>query len=413
MQRLRTTIYTTFILLLIITVTTASASNRSMRPAATPKATDKYIVCLDAGHGGKDAGAVGSTSANREKDINLAIVKEIARLLRNNCPDVKVVCTRETDVFVELGRRAEIANKAKADLFVSVHTNAIPRNAARRPMGVQSYTLTLRTAGTNLEVEKRENSVISYEADGKYNYNVYNPNSSESDIMLELMQQRDMEESVNFAKLAQKEMVQTAGRADMGVLQANLAVLRLTYMPSVLLEVGYISTPAEENFLMSNNGRITMARSIYNAIVQYKAKVTGRQSTLVSVDKEDNSDYDDQPAPSTPTQQTTSGTKGKETSQKSQPQPTLSADLPVFKIQILAGTYDLKPNDRQFKGLKTEKVKDGSRYKYFYYASNDYNEVLKKKNEIKDQFPGCYIVAFKNGKLVDVNAAISEWKKKR
>ncbi len=227
-----------------------------------------FAVVLDAGHGGKDPGTVGSKSTNREKDITLAITLEVGRLLRENHPEIRQVLTRSTDVFVELGRRAEIANKAKADLFVSIHVNAIPRNAGHQALGVQSYTLSLKTVATNLAVEKRENSVIELEGDAarKYNYN----HSAESDIMFELMQDHDMKESVVFAKLAQNEMVGTAGRKDMGVRQANLAVLRLTYMPSVLLEVGFISTPSEENYMLSRAGQQELARSIYNAIVQYK-----------------------------------------------------------------------------------------------------------------------------------------------
>ena len=225
-----------------------------------------FVVVLDAGHGGQDAGAVGADRSNREKDINLAITLKVGELLRQNCPDVKVIYTRDADFFVTLDGRAKIANKAKADIFVSIHTNAVERTPGRQPVGVQSYTLTLRTAGTNLEVEKRENSVIQFEADGQQKYMLANNGSSESDIMFELMQDRDMQESVNLAKLCQDEMVQTGGRNDMGVLQANLAVLRLTYMPSVLLEVGFISTDAEAQFLMTDAGRTIMAKSIYNAI---------------------------------------------------------------------------------------------------------------------------------------------------
>lgn len=229
---------------------------------------DGFTVVLDAGHGGKDSGAVGSVRTNQEKNINLAVVKEIGRLLAANNPDIKVVYTRKTDVFVELGRRAEIANNAKANLFISVHVNAMPKGA-RQVTGVQSYTLALKTTDTNLEVEKRENSVIKLESTGaqtKYNYN----NTTEAQIMWELMQDTDMKESVNFAKMTQREMVNNGGRKNMGVQQANLAVLRLTYMPSVLLEIGYISTPSEEQYLMTTAGQNNIARCIYNAIVKYK-----------------------------------------------------------------------------------------------------------------------------------------------
>ncbi len=228
----------------------------------------RFVVVLDAGHGGKDPGAIGSKRANREKDINLAIALEVGRLLKANCKDVKVVYTRSNDTFLALGRRAQIANKAKADLFISIHTNALPKRA-KKLRGVQSFTLTLNTADENLEVEKRENSVIQLEEDGGERWS-YNTNSVESDIMYEMLQDQHMAQSVDFAKLAQREMVRTAGRKDAGVRQANLAVLRLTYMPSVLLEVGFISTPSDEQYLMTKSGRNQLAKSIYNAIKQYK-----------------------------------------------------------------------------------------------------------------------------------------------
>lgn len=231
------------------------------------QASPSFTIVLDAGHGGRDPGCIGSNRANREKDIALAITLEVGNLLQRNCPDVRVVYTRQTDVFVELGRRAEIANDEKADLFVSIHVNSLPKRASRQTMGVQSYTLSLDPAATNLEVEKRENSVIALEGEAakKYNYN----QTAESDIMFELMQDQAMQESVNFARMAQNEMISTAGRKDMGVRQANLAVLRLTYMPSVLLEVGFISTPEEERFMASANGRSLLAKSIYNAVAKY------------------------------------------------------------------------------------------------------------------------------------------------
>ena len=188
----KTYILITLLLLTPIIMVAGGISN-------SPAGNKKYTICLDAGHGGKDPGCVGSNRNNQEKDIALAIVKEVKRLLKANCSDVKIVCTRETDIFHELGRRAEIANKAKADLFISVHVNAIPRSSAQKPRGVQTYTLALRGASKNLEVEKRENSVIALES-GKY-YDAYNGLSAEIEIMRELMQQRDMEESVNFAKI--------------------------------------------------------------------------------------------------------------------------------------------------------------------------------------------------------------------
>ena len=403
---------------------------------------DRFVVVLDAGHGGHDAGAVGRPTTNREKDINLDITLKVGKLLNQNCPDVKVLYTRSTDVFVTLGGRADIANKAKADLFVSIHTNAIERSAARQPMGVQSYTLSLKTAGTNLEVEKRENSVIQFEADGEQKYSFANPNSSESDIMFELMQDRDMQESVNFAKLAQEEMVRSGGRKDMGVLQANLAVLRLTYMPSVLLEVGFISTPAEEAFLMTDEGRTVMAQSIYNAIARYKAQHTGRMSNLEKIDfkavqqqvdqrmaEQQNAAEQAEPAaqtavpspmmvvPVNAVQPQASTVPKANAVQEPQPaaaaQPNLGASRPVFKIQLFASSKSIAPGSAQFKGLKADHDFDGNLHKYTYGSTTDYNEILQLKKQIADKFPDVYIIALKDGVRMQLNDAIKEWRSNR
>lgn len=399
----------TYILLLVFVMTSVCAMAQNK----------KFVVVLDAGHGGHDAGAVGRPTTNREKDINLAITLKVGKLLEQNCPDVKVLYTRSTDVFVTLGGRADIANKAKADLFVSIHTNAIERSASRQPMGVQSYTLSLKTAGTNLEVEKRENSVIQFEADGEQKYGFANPNSSESDIMFELMQDRDMQESVNFAKLAQEEMVVSGGRKDMGVFQANLAVLRLTYMPSVLLEVGFISTPSEETFLMSDEGRTVMAKSIYNAIARYKTQHTGRMSNLEKIDyKAAQKQIDEHAAVLQPvvepvtiqsqTQQTESTEANTNTSTKAEP-----TKKPVFKIQLFVSAKVISPNSSQLKGLKAEYYEEASMYKYTYGSTTDYNEIIKIKKQIAEKFPESFIIAFKEGQKIQLNDAIKEWKKNR
>ena len=361
---------------------------------------NKFVVVLDAGHGGKDPGAVGSSSQNREKDINLGITLEVGRLLKANCPDVTLVYTRSTDVFIELGRRAEIANKAKADLFVSIHTNALPKTA-RKAMGVQSYSLCLRTADTNLAVEKRENSVIALEGEAAKKYD-YNP-SPESNIMFELMQDHDMKESVNFAKIVQNEMVHTAGRSDMGVLQANLAVLRLTYMPSVLLEVGYISTPAEEQFLMSTSGRQTMAKSIYNAIVKYKVQKTGKESKLEKVtpdtqdkkagkkNKEASTD-----ASSTEMEKTTTAddSNAQTADDSSNSSSTTTERQTVYKVQVLSGSTKLRPNDKQFKGLTCEMHQQNGRYTYTYGSASTMEEAKRLRQSIIDKFPQAFIVTF-------------------
>ena len=350
-------------------------------PASALTDGGQFVVVLDAGHGGKDPGCIGSSSRNREKDIAYNITMEVGRLLKNNHPEIKLVYTRSTDVFVELGRRAEIANKAKANLFVSIHVNALPKNATHYAYGVQSYTLSSSSTGTNLAVEKRENSVIALEGEAAKKYN-YNP-SPESNIMFELMQDHDMKESVAFAKMAQDEMVHTGGRKDMGVRQANLAVLRLTYMPSVLLEVGFISTPEEEKFLMSKDGQNIMAKSIYNAIEKYASQRTGKKANL---EKPSTSPVPTTTETAEPTSEVSTAT--------SAPATTNSEKRTVYKVQIFSGSVKLKSNDKQFKGLKCEMHQKDDRYIYTYGSASTMDEAKKIRQSILDKFPQAFIVTF-------------------
>ena len=225
-----------------------------------------FTLVIDAGHGGKDPGAAGRKS--KEKNINLAVALELGRLVAKNCADVKVVYTRKTDVFVELDERARIANKAKADLFISIHTNATAAKVG--PRGAETYTLGMHRAADNLAVAKRENSVITLESNYEQRYEGFDPNSSESYIIFELMQDKNMESSVKLAGLIQKQFRTTAGRVDKGVHQAGFLVLRATSMPSVLVELGYINNPSDVTYLTSTAGVNALAKSIYNAFVAYR-----------------------------------------------------------------------------------------------------------------------------------------------
>jgi N-acetylmuramoyl-L-alanine amidase len=225
-----------------------------------------YTLVIDAGHGGKDPGAIGRKS--KEKNINLAVALAFGKLVEQNCPDVKVVYTRKTDVFVELDERANIANRNKADLFVSIHVNSTA--AKNGPQGTETYTLGMHRAADNLEVAKRENSVITLESNYEQKYEGFDPKSSESYIIFELMQDKNMEQSVNFAKLVQQQFKSTAGRVNKGVYQAGFLVLRATSMPSALIELGYINNANEETYLCSAAGQSALAKSIYNAFKAYK-----------------------------------------------------------------------------------------------------------------------------------------------
>lgn len=230
-----------------------------------------FTVVIDPGHGGRDVGAVGRISL--EKDINLKVALALGNLIKKNYPGIKVVYTRSNDSFVELGRRATIANKAKADLFISIHTNS---TAAGRKgttaQGTETYTLGMHRAADNLAVAKRENSVITLETNYKQTYEDFDPNSSESYIIFEFMQDQYMASSVDFARMVQKQFATTAKRVNKGVHQAGFLVLREVSMPSVLIELGFINNRQEEKFLASEWGQKQLAKSIYNAFQAYYKK---------------------------------------------------------------------------------------------------------------------------------------------
>ena len=350
-----------------------------------------FTVVIDPGHGGRDPGAIGKRG--KEKNINLNVALKLGKLIQNNCKDVHIVYTRQKDVFVGLDRRAQIANDAKADLFISIHTNSVARGRTVR--GTETYTLGLHRTDENLEVAKKENSVILIESDYEQRYAGFNPNSSESYIIFEFLQDRNMEKSVQLATLIQRQFKNTAKRIDKGVHQAGFLVLRETTMPGVLVELGYISTPDEERYLLSEAGTDALARSIYQAFINYKEK----NNTPIAKGKV-----------TTPAPQPQPKTKEKTPA----PSKQVAQGKPVFKIQILTSDRKLPPKSKQFKGLSpVGHYQEKGIYKYTYGESTDYNKVLRTKRQISAKFKGAFIIAFKDGQKMDVNQAIKEFKNNR
>ena len=395
-----------------------------------------FVVVIDAGHGGHDPGAIGKTA--KEKNINLNVALKVGNLIKRNCDDVKVIYTRSKDVFIPLARRAEIANNAKADLFISIHTNALANSRTAR--GASTWTLGLAKSDANLEVAQRENSVILYESDYQTRYAGFNPNSAESYIIFEFMQDKYMEQSVHLASLMQKQFRHTCKRADRGVHQAGFLVLKESAMPSILIELGFISTPEEERFLNSEAGASTMAKGIYHAFLNYKReqeiRLTGVSKTIIPTEQEENNAPESvQDAPATAQKDTEEVAVSRQRellaeTTKDEPAATnvtkTTANRPIasqsatndseitFKIQILTSSKPLAKNDKRLKGLKeVDYYKEGGIYKYTYGASSDYNKVLRTKRTITAQFKDAFIIAFRNGEKMNVNEAIAEFKKRR
>ena len=533
----------------------------------------KFTLVIDPGHGGHDVGAMGKFS--KEKDINLRTALAFGKYVERNCSDVKVIYTRKTDVFVTLHGRAEIANKAKADLFISIHTNSLPGKKISR--GLETYTLGMHRAADNLDVAKRENSVILVEKDYKKHYGGFDPNSSESYIIFEFLQDHNMAKSVELAKLVQSNVCSTANRPNKGVKQAGFLVLRETSMPSCLIELGFISTSDEEKILNTESEIDKMARGIYQAFVKYKNNYSGgsSSSTKAPVQTEEPRQQEPEleirevvnmkqlpvpnepeigqlpmvvPAPSempnrnqepsqairpqqniaqnqraianqpnvaqnqqsqqvqrqaqvqrqnqqvrrepempqaqtlpmpqqpAPAQQPQAQTlpqveqprpaqqpqvhqlpqeqpqaivkrqteiasaprveqqpapraeqpaprveqpEPKKEPARQQPSIPRSATssahkapvgAPVFKVQIFVSDKVLDPKDTRLKGVVASYYKEGRVFKYTLGASTDYNEIVHLRKDMSEKFPGCFIIAFKNGEKVNTNDAIIEFK---
>lgn len=408
-------------------------------------ASKKFTLVIDPGHGGKDHGAIGVYS--REKDLTLKFGLAFGKLVEQRCPDVKVIYTRKTDVFIPLVTRAEIANKNHADLFISVHINALA--GGRKVRGVQTYTLGQgQNTGRkgiikNLEVAKRENSVILLEENYQQTYQGFDPTSPESNIMFEFIQDVNMQKSVELAKYMQQHICAATGLKDMGAHQNNLAVLRLSSMPGCLLELGFISTPEEELFMNAPQAADMYAIGIFNAFAQYKNRYYEGLTVPYKAPKK--------VTPTVPeivpqVYKQKEETKTKKAKRKSEPTPVLSKkeekkveettttdsrpvtetskpeviaetrddipapvnpDVPIFKVQILSSSRKIALNDEALKGLKgCEWYQEGTLWKYTYGSSTNYNEIRKLQKELTNRFPDAFIIAFKGGQRTNVNEAI-------
>ncbi|MBF1448361.1 MAG: N-acetylmuramoyl-L-alanine amidase family protein [Segatella oris] len=403
---------------------------------AVMAANRKFTLVIDAGHGGTDHGAPGSYS--KEKDLTLKYALAFGRYVEDNSPDVRVVYTRKTDVFVTLAGRADIANKCNADLFLSFHINAV--TGSKSAHGFQSWTLGRgehsgdRGIKANLDVAKRENSVMFLEKDYKTVYKGFDTNSSESDIMYEFIADKNREKSVELSRLLQQYVCASTGRVNGGSHQNNLAVLRLTSMPSCLLELGFISTPDEEDFLNDDASVALYVKGVYNAFMKYRQRYGNDISVPYKPIKEEPtipqvvpSDYRkpaaDNPAPRKSKRRVERKSAEADNNLAKVEPPHKEGDVqvpnrvendkPVFKVQLLVSSNVLKSDDNRFKGLTNiESYKEGL-YKYTYGASTNYNEIYRLRKQILDRFPDAFIVAFKNGNKMDINAAIQEFKSKR
>src|SRR5690554_757338 len=351
----RARVLLTYLLLLFLFVNELTAQERT------------FTVVIDPGHGGKDPGAVGASS--KEKDIVLSVGLKLGMQIEKNHPDVRVLYTRKEDRFVALNQRAEIANKARADLFISIHCNALDRRRTS-PQGVETFVLGLHRSKDNLDVAKAENAVIMYEEDYSVKYEGFNPNEPESYIIFEFMANEFLDLSVYFASLVQNQLVTNSKRVNRNVRQAGFLVLREVAMPSILVELGYISNRQEENYLKSESGQASLAASIYNGFREYKREQDKKSHVFDS-----------------------SGTAVYSTDR--------SQGKREYRIQFLTSSREYSSGAAVFKGLQpVDNYYEGSTYKYTYGSTASREEINRSLREVKKKFKDAFIVEFVDGQRV-------------
>lgn len=340
-------------------------------PAGAVDQDGQFILVIDPGHGGKDPGAV--NGKNQEKAINLNVALKLGKLIEDNCKDVKVIYTRKTDVFVELYKRADIANKAGADMFISIHTNSAKNKSAN---GAETYLLGVEENRTsaNLNAALEENKAILLENDYQTHYEGYDPNSPESMIIFEFMQNEYQKESLKMASFTQDQMISSAKRPDRGVHQAGYLVLWKSTMPSILVELGFISNDAECKYLVSQKGVDEMSQSLYNAFKEYLDYHNKQMEKAVPV------------------------------SQAIGNKPIES--LPVYKVQFMSLKNPLKSNDKRLKAYSdVSYYEEGGVYKYTCGDTTDYEAILKTKNSVQKKYKDAFVIAVYEGKKIDIKKA--------
>lgn len=381
MKHLLHNIKASFLLLLLIAITLPVMAQKS--------GSKTFTVVIDAGHGGVDPGALGRKS--KEKDINFKVSNLLGDMIKEAYPEVKVIYTRTTDVKIPLARRADIANKANANLFISIHSNA---SKNRNANGCQTFTL---GAGSDAEAKAAamyENEVILSEENFEETYKGFDPRSSESYIIFELMRSHDMEQSVKLAEMVQNGMLDKTSLTDRGVSSAGFLVLHRTVMPSILVELGFISNSKDEALIASKEGQEKLAKGIFNGFAEYY-ELYGKSKENKAGNKENKA-----------------GNKKSEDAPK-KTASTTGSDKPVFKIQIMVTDSKLKSNDKRLKGLDADYYTEKGVYKYTYGESEDYNEIAKIKKQISDKFKDAFIIAFLNGEKINTGKAIEMFKKQK
>ncbi|MBN2484420.1 MAG: N-acetylmuramoyl-L-alanine amidase [Bacteroidales bacterium] len=383
---------------LVFILLTGSRFSFSQQPAQDINKIRTVII--DAGHGGKDPGAIGRHA--KEKDIALALSLKVGKYIEEKIPDVKVIYTRKTDEFVSLIDRAKIANNNNADLMISIHVNWAQNETAS---GTESLILGLHRSGENFEAAKRENQVILLEDNYTVNYEGFDPNSEESYIMFSLMQNIYDEHSIRFADAVQYQFRERAGRKDRGVKRQGLLVLAQAAMPSILIEAGFISNEKEELYMMSEEGQDYLASAIFRAFRDFKKTMESNEYTFAEGDKNENTAHTVNSLPIAP--EIDNDKKLNSNNSKITNTANICVDSVLFKVQVLFSERKLERSDSLFNEFNdVQEINTDGRFKYVVGSKNTYNDALEYSKFVKNRYPDAFIVAVCNGKIIPLSEAL-------
>jgi len=381
-------------------------------PCDAQKDGKTFKVVIDAGHGGKDPGCLGSYT--KEKDVALNVALKTGKLISDNCPNVKVIYTRNTDVFVELYRRAKIANDNHADLFISFHCNANDNHGAH---GVETFVMGLHKSEANLAVARAENAAMLMEKDYEKNYGGFNPNSPESAVMFSLYSSAYLNNSILLADKVQKNLVGTTKMLDRGVKQAGYWVLWAVSMPSILIEMGFLSNPAEEKYLSDEKHKEDIANAIFQGFASYYTQMTGNKVNVSNVntkanqtEEQTNSDKKhDNSNDNIPDSQSDKAEKGEEAASGN---ASVKSDEIRFRVQFMALPDKVSSNDKRLKNIpELNCYFENNLWKYTAGNAENLQSAKEILNEIKAKYPDAFIIAFKGDEKIPVSEAVKLLKK--
>ena len=381
-------------------------------PVTAQKDGKTFKVVIDAGHGGKDPGCLGAYT--KEKDVALNVALKTGKLISDNCPDVKVIYTRNTDVFVELYRRAKIANDNHADLFISFHCNANDNHGAH---GVETYVMGLHKSEANLAVARAENAAMLMEKDYEKNYGGFNPNSPESAVMFSLYSSAYLNNSILLADKVQKNLVGTTKMLDRGVKQAGYWVLWAVSMPSILIEMGFLSNPAEEKYLSDEQHKEAIANAIFQGFASYYSQMTGNKVNVADVKQKDNSEK-----PNANTSRSHDNNNNNPIDNQSDTKVSVE-EIPIvsapadpdgvrFLVQFMALPEKIALTDKRFKAIpKVNCYFEGNLWKYTAGSEDNLQSAKELLKEVQARYPDAFIIAFKGDQKIPVSEAVKSQKK--